>query len=277
VATYIASVTNVGAGPTTGAVSLADGLPAGLAFLSGNGAGWIVAHAAGSVSASSGLVLAPGDSIVVTLSCRVGLLALPLVADTAHVSTPGDLNPANDVSFVLASVNGAPDVRIEKTHAAGFTVGQPGQYRIAVFNEGSLPTLGTVTVVDTLPAGLGFTSGSGAGWSVIATGGIVTATHAAAIAAGDSAGFTLDVTVGAAALPAATNTAVVSAGGDLDPDNDRALDPTAVGGAPDLTLFKSHAGSFTVGQPGTTASRCSTWARGRRPVRSRWSTRCTPG
>jgi uncharacterized repeat protein (TIGR01451 family) len=39
-------------------------------------------------------------------------------------------------------------VRIEKTHAASFTVGQTGQYRITVFNIGSLPTPGTMVVRD---------------------------------------------------------------------------------------------------------------------------------
>ena len=51
-----------------------------------------------------------------------------------------------------------------------------------------------------------------------------------------------------------TNTASVSGGGDATTTNNSASDPTAIVAAtvPDLTLAKSHAGTFTQGQTGAT-------------------------
>src|SRR5205085_525597 len=159
-------------------------------------------------------------------------------------------------------------------------VGQNGAYTITVSNLGTGPTTGAITVTDTLPAGLGFVSGSGAGWSFASSGNIVTATHAAPladgdslvcgitvsvaaaavpgvtttaaapIATGDSSVCTVTVSVAAAAVPAVTNSASVSTAGDLNATNNGAIDPTTVLGWPDLALAKRHAGTFTVGQNG---------------------------
>ncbi len=51
-----------------------------------------------------------------------------------------------------------------------------------------------------------------------------------------------------------TNTATVSGGGETNTANDTATDVTAisVAGVPDLTLTKTHAGTFTQGQTGAT-------------------------
>src|SRR5207302_846869 len=48
-----------------------------------------------------------------------------------------------------------------------------------------------------------------------------------------------------------TNSATVSGGGELNTANDTANDPTTIS-APDLTITKTHNGSFTQGQTGAT-------------------------
>ena len=49
----------------------------------------------------------------------------------------------------------APDLTITKTHSGNFTQGQTGAtYTLTVSNVGAVSTSGTVTVTDTLPAGL---------------------------------------------------------------------------------------------------------------------------
>src|SRR5439155_24427417 len=111
-------------------------------------------------------------------------------------------------------------------------------------------------VLDTLPAGVLFSSGAGTGWVVNAAAGIVTATYAAAIAPTDSAVFTINVSVAAGAVPGVTNTAVAQALSDVDAGNDRAVDPTAVQTplpAPDLQVVKRHAGSFMAASTGVYA------------------------
>ena len=253
-ATWTLTVTNVGTGPTTGPVTITDTLVPTLSFLSGSGAGWTVNQALGVVTATNPGPIAVGDSAVVTIDAHVSAGAFPAVDNQAIAATAGDASAGNDSSTTTSAVNGAPDLRLAKTHAGNFTEGQTGQYTLTVFNDGSLPTSGTITVLDTLPAGLTFVAGAGAGWTINALAGIVTATSAGPIAAAASDAFTIDVAVGSAAVPGVTNTAVASTPGDVDAGNDRAVDPTTVDAAPlvpDLGLAKSHVGSFTIGSSGT--------------------------
>src|SRR5439155_27119171 len=108
------------------------------------------------------------------------------------------------------------------------TAGSNGTYSLTVGNVGTATNTGAITVVDTLPAGLTFVSGSGSGWAFNANGQIVTAVHVATLTPGASSAFTLTIAAGAAAVPSVTNRAVVSTSGDGNPANDVATDPTTV-------------------------------------------------
>ena len=48
-----------------------------------------------------------------------------------------------------------------------------------------------------------------------------------------------------------TNTAIVFGGGEVNPANNTATDPTTITAGPNLTITKSHTGNFTQGQTGT--------------------------
>ena len=64
----------------------------------------------------------------------------------------------------------------------------------------------------------------------------------------------MTVSVSATAPASLTNVASVSGGGDTSPANNSASDPTTVNPAvagPDLTIQKTHSGSFVQGQTGT--------------------------
>jgi uncharacterized repeat protein (TIGR01451 family) len=121
-----------------------------------------------------------------------------------------------------------PDLALDKRAIGTFAVGHPGTYVLMVANVGTLATSGAVTVRDTLAAGLGYASATGTGWSVSASGQIVTATHAAPIAIGDSASFTLVVDVMPQAMPFVMNSATVSGGGDLSSANDTDVEGAVV-------------------------------------------------
>ena len=131
------------------------------------------------------------------------------------------------VQGTVSSTN-TPDLVISKTHAGNFTQGDTGDaYTITVTNNGNAATVGTVSVVDALPAGLTATAISGAGWT--ADLGTLTCTRSESLAAG--AGYppitvTVDVSTNAAAN--LTNTASVSGGGEINTANDAASDPTTV-------------------------------------------------
>ncbi len=70
------------------------------------------------------------------------------------------------------------NLTIQKSHEVGnFNWGQHSAlYTITVANTGSVATSGTVTVTDTLPAGLSFVSASSLGWSYSELGQVVTIT-----------------------------------------------------------------------------------------------------
>src|SRR5207244_63275 len=124
--------------------------------------------------------LAPSASSAITLTVSVAAGAVPSVTNTATVSTTGDTNSGNDSSSNPTTVSAAPviDLSIVKSHTGSFTVGVNGVYSLAVTNVGNTATTGTITVSDTLPAGLGFVSGTGTGWSCSAVLQVVTCTNA---------------------------------------------------------------------------------------------------
>ena len=110
----------------------------------------------------------------------------------------------------------APDLALAKTHnPLQFSAGNANFYTLAVSNVGNLPTSGTVTVVDTLPAGMTLQSGSGTGWTCSGTT-TVTCTSSAVIAAGSSAApITLRVSlIAGLSGQLLTNNAVTSGGGE---------------------------------------------------------------
>ena len=101
--------------------------------------------------------------------------------------------------------------------------GANATYSIAIGNNG-VTSVGPITVTDTLPATLTFVSAGGVGWSCAAAGQVVTCTSPAAI----PGSITLIVRPDADAVPAVTNNALVSGGGDCDVTNNATADVAVV-------------------------------------------------
>lgn len=196
---FALSVTNIGALPTTSAVTVNDALPAGLTARGIAGAGWsCVLVPLGCTRADT---LGAGSSfppIVVTVG--VAANAPASVINTASVSGGGELNTSNDFASDIATVVAvAPpppsDLIISKTHSGNFRQGDTGDtYTLTVTNIGLGPTAGTVTVNDTLPAGLTATAISGPGWTC-ATAPLGCARNDVLIAGGSYPPITLTVNV----------------------------------------------------------------------------------
>ncbi len=254
---YTIGVSNVGTSPTTGAITVTDVLPTGLTYVSATGTNWTCSAVAQSVTCSNPGPVAPSASLPnITLTVSVGAGAVPAVTNTATVSTAGDSNGANDSASDPTTVQPAPspDLAIQKTHTGNFTVGSSGDYTITVSNVGTASTSGPITVSDVLPTGLTFSSATGSGWSCSAVGQAVTCSTPGPLAPANALpAITLTVDVGPAAAPSVTNTATVATSGDSNASNDANSDPTTVNPAPtpDLTIAKTHTGSFTVGTNGT--------------------------
>ena len=120
------------------------------------------------------------------------------------------------------------DLTASVTHTGNFAQGDVGDtYTITVSNIGQYATEGTVSLAETLPAGLTATGFTGEGWTVdLAT---LTATRIDAL--GPSASYpslTLTVDVSTNAPSSVTNLVTVSGGNEYNTGNDTGTDVTAI-------------------------------------------------
>jgi uncharacterized repeat protein (TIGR01451 family) len=229
------TITNPNATVALTGVGFGDTLPAGLAVANPNGltgscgAGTITT---GTVSGFS-VVNLSGGTIAAGGSCT---FSVNVVGTTGghKVNTTGTVTSSNAGSGNQATATidvEAPDLAITKTHSGAFTRGQTGaQWIITVSNVGFGPTVGTVTVVDTLPNVTNPpvpTAISGTGWTcTLAT---LTCTRADALASGSYPPITLTVNIPINIVNNFTNTAKVSGGGDVNPNNNTATDSISLG------------------------------------------------
>ncbi len=143
----------------------------------------------------------------------------------------------------------APAWTITKSHTDPFLQGQTGAtYTITATNSGTAATDGTtVTVVDTVPAGLTATAISGTGWTcVLAT---ATCTRTDVLAAGASyPNITLTVTVDNNAATSVTNSVQVSGGGAASPGSGSDLTHILY----PIAIAKGDSGNFVQGRTGVT-------------------------
>lgn len=133
------------------------------------------------------------------------------VVNTASVTSneiPGP-TPSNTVTLpVQAAVPG--ELAVVKSHAGDFAAGSNATYTLQVGNIGNTTVSGTTTVEDLLPAGLGFVSGIGSGWTCSAVGQLVTCTSSDSVPSyGDMPPITLTVSVDGSIGNSVDNTASV--------------------------------------------------------------------
>ena len=252
-AQYTLTATNSGTASTTGTVTVTDTLPASLTATAISGTGWTCVL--GTLTCTRSNALAAGASYpAITVTVTVSPTAPASVTNVANVSGGGEINTGNNSASDPTTINQDPDLTIVKSHTGNFQQGQVGAtYSLTVTNSGSAATSGTVTVTDTLPAGLTATAISGTGWSCVL--GTLTCTRSDALA-GSASYPVITVTVDVAndAASSVTNSASVSGGGQTNTSNDTDTDPTTVTQMPDLTVNKSHSGNFSQGQTGATYS-----------------------
>ena len=173
-----------------------------------------------------------GTSASFTINSTTNLTAtVPAGATLGHigVATLGGTTTSSG-SFIVGT-NATPDLAITSTHTGNFTQGDSGDiYTIIVTNLGTAASIGTVTVEDTLPAGLTATAISGDGWTPNLS--TLTCTRSDALAAGAAyPAITVTVNVAANAAANVTNTVTVSGGGDTNSANNTASDPTTINAA----------------------------------------------
>jgi hypothetical protein len=230
------TITNPNATVALTGVGFGDTLPAGLTVATPNGltgscgAGTITT---GTVSGFS-VVNLSGGTIAAGSSCTFSVNVVG-TSGGHKVNTTGTVtsNEGGSGNQATATIDvNAPDLAITKTHSGTFTRGQTGAvWTITVSNVGFGPTVGTVSVVDTLPAVVNPpvpTALSGTGWTcTLAT---LTCTRADALASGSSyPPITLTVNIPKNIQNNFTNKATVSGGGDVNPTNNTATDSISLG------------------------------------------------
>jgi uncharacterized repeat protein (TIGR01451 family) len=180
------------------------------------------------------------------------------VTNVVTVSGGGDVVLTNNTASLVTPIIQVADLTVTKTHTGSFVEGQSGNYTITVNNIGAGPTVGTVTVTDTLPTGLLALSMSGSGWTCNTS--TVTCTRSSVLVSNTSyPAITLTVLVGSAP-PSVTNTVHVSGGGETNTSNDTATDPTTIIQTVQVTVTTSPANLIvTVDGTSVTGPHTYTW------------------
>jgi uncharacterized repeat protein (TIGR01451 family) len=211
-ATYAIHVRNDGPGTVAGPITVTDVLPEGLTFVSAGGNGWSCGAVGQTVTCTrtgdlASLTAAPDIALVVAVAENAPPRSVNRTSATGSIDNdPNDPNNVNVDDIVLV---GEADLWIEKSHTGSFGRGGSGSYSIVVGNRGP-QAAARPRVVDTLPAGLTFSSASGTGWTCSSSGQTVTCDRAGDLAAGSTAPvLTIATSVSAGAPATVTNRATV--------------------------------------------------------------------
>ncbi|MEX1020610.1 MAG: hypothetical protein WDZ49_13180 [Litorilinea sp.] len=273
--TYNIVVHNDGDGPTSGAITVVDTLPADLTYASFPGSGWTFEGQSGQeVTFSHAGPLAAGATLpTLRLVVDVDEEASGTVTNQVSVDTPGNDDTGNsddddETTIVAVPPEDAcaeegicPALTVEKTHQGDFTAGEEGIYSIIVRNDGANVTTGTIVVTDTLPAGITFGSFGGTGWSLVTNNDpVIVFSHNLPIEPGETLPLlALTVDVDAEASGTVVNNVVVDSDGNVGGDDSNTEDPTTIippptcpdlPNCPELRVEKNHTEDFVAGEQG---------------------------
>ncbi len=247
--TYTLQVTNGTAGGpvlATDGITVTDTLPPQLSYVSAAGTNWSCG-ASGQVVTCVYTAFPVGTGVSLP---PITLTVLPIdfsqtVINTATVTTPRELNPADNTDDDQTNLVSQADLAVVKLRTANAAPGQAITYNISVVNNGPSPVTGA-TVQDNVPAAIG-----GVTWTcapVARCGAPSGSGNAISIAlnlpVGQAATITVNGTLSASAAGVLANTATVSTPAgttDPNPNNNTStdsynIDATAV----TLTSFQAR-------------------------------------
>ncbi len=177
---YVYTVTATNNGPSpAGSFTITDVLPDTLTFVTASSSsGQIPIHSNGSVS-DMVPSLAAGATEVLTIMVIPTMMSTPSVSNSAVVMTnvgEFDPDPTNDSATLVTVVNPVVDLSVVNVlvSTTPVTVGTTVTFTINVTNGGPSTATG-VTVLDDLPAGLKYLTGTADGGAPSIIGGVISA------------------------------------------------------------------------------------------------------
>ncbi len=264
-ATYTITLTNNGPASAQGVV-LTDMLPAGSAFVSltpaaGNLDSFTFGQSGGSVTETATAAIASGhvDTFTLVVSAPSNLSGGAAFSDSASASsTTADPNTANNSATVTGSVATSADLAVSDSGPSTVTAGTSATYTVTLTNNGPSDAQGVV-LTDTLPAGAAFVSitpaaGNPDAFTFGQSGGSVTETANAAVAAGHSDTFTVVVSAPSSLTSGAAFSDTASASSSTaDPNsaNNSATAAGTVATSADVAVGLSGPSTVTAGTSAT--------------------------
>lgn len=249
-ASYTMTVTNNGFNAEPGPITVVNTLPTGLTLTS-VGPGWTCGVSGQVVTCTILGPLAPDTSATpLVLNVNVAAGTSGTKTNSATVSgTGGDGNTFNNTATDSYSIE--VDLNLTMTRNTALNPGQNATYTLGVTNTGPLAETGPITLTDTLPSGLTYSSFVGAGWaSCNAAGQVVTCIRNGSLASGASTSITLTVAVAAGATGVKTNSATVAGTStDYDSSDNSASDTYTI--ASDLAITMTRSGALVAGTNGS--------------------------
>jgi len=252
--TYTITLTNSGtATAAANSVTLTDAVPTNTSFVSCTApTGWTCTNNTGTVTATNTTgTLAPNTPVVFTLVVGVNAAtpAGTTITNTATVSATGDTTGGNNTATTTTTVQAATptiDVGVTKVDTPDpVTAGQNITYTITLTNGGTgTAAANSVTLTDALPANTTFVSFTPpTGWTFTNTNGSITAKNTTGtLAPNGTATFTYVVMANTNSPlgTTITNTANVTATGDINNANNSATATTTVNAIAEVTVTKTE-------------------------------------
>jgi uncharacterized repeat protein (TIGR01451 family) len=155
-ATYSITVSNVGTGPTTSAVTVTDPLPSGLTGTNISGTGWVCNLTTPLACTRADALAANSSYPAITVTVNVAANAPASVTNSATVTGGGDTNPANNTANDITTiVMPVIDLRMRLFAGGSVSVGDTNDVvTFGVTNFGNAPSSGPMTVTATASTGL---------------------------------------------------------------------------------------------------------------------------
>jgi uncharacterized repeat protein (TIGR01451 family) len=246
-AQYTVVVGSNGPGSTSGTISVVDTPPPGLTITGMSGSGWTCTL--NNLTCTTSAVLpANGTLPPITVAVNVSTNATSPLANSVTVSGGGATGATTTDSTII---NQAPDLIISKTTSSTFVRGGTASYTLRVSNMGSGPSIGTISVTDTMPTGLTLTSAFGDNWNCTAsTSTVMNCVNGTFFSPGSLLQtITLNVNIASDAPSSITNTARVDNALEvITTNNTGSVTNTVSGPPPDLTITKvAQGGPFQQG------------------------------